>query len=249
MSRPTIIAGNWKMHKTIGEAVQFVEALCPKIAGTKKKVLIAPPYTAISACALAAQGTELKIGAQNMCDSDEGAYTGEISVRMLEDAGAQFVILGHSERRTHFGETDEEIHHKLRRALEEGMPAILCIGESEKERDGGNSKTVLKKQLDRCLSDLTSEELQGLTIAYEPVWAIGTGNSASPEMAQETHEAIRSYLSHKISPKFATNLPLLYGGSVNPENSTTLLNQPDIDGALIGGSSLDIEAFTQMVIQ
>ena len=239
MKRPVIIAGNWKMHKTIGEATQFIEALKNRVENSTCRIYIAPPFTAISACAKAAKGTPIVIGAQNMSDVDEGAYTGEISGCMLKEAGAQFVILGHSERRLHFGETDEHIHHKLKRAILEEIPAILCIGESEKDREKGHFEKVLIKQLDGCLAGLTQDELENVVVAYEPVWAIGTGKTATPKIAQETHAIIRKYVGE--------NTPILYGGSVKPSNIETLLNQPDIDGALIGGASLDVEAFTTMV--
>lgn len=235
------------MHKTIGEATQFIDALCPKVADAKVQVFIAPPFTAISACAQAAKGSKVSIGAQNMSDIDEGAFTGEVSARMLKDAGAKFVILGHSERRSHFGETDEHIHHKLKRAIAEKIPPILCIGEQKQDRDNGNSHKVLEKQLEGCLGKLSPAELKDLVIAYEPVWAIGTGKTATPEIVQETHHAIRSFLSKNWGKEFADKLLILYGGSVKPENINPLLNQSDIDGALIGGASLDVEAFTQMV--
>ncbi len=249
MTRPTIIAGNWKMHKTIREATRFIEVLRLKMAKSTSKVLIAPPFTAITGCVEAAKGSGILIGAQNMSDSDEGAFTGEISARMLKDAGATFVILGHSERRSHFGETNEHIHHKLKRAVKEEIPAIVCIGESEKERESGRSHAVLEKQIDGCLGLLSSEELENLILAYEPVWAIGTGKTATPQIAQDTHKAIRTYLTKRWDDDFANSVSILYGGSVKPENITSLINQPDIDGALIGGASLDVEAFTQMVLQ
>ncbi|NGX26618.1 MAG: Triosephosphate isomerase [Chlamydiae bacterium] len=249
MTRPLIIAGNWKMHKTISEAVQFVEALIPRVKAASCQILIAPPFTAIASSAAAAKGSNVMIGAQNMSDVDEGAFTGEISARMLKDAGAQFVILGHSERRAHFRETDEHIHHKLKRAILENIPAILCIGESEEDRTQGLSDQVLKKQLDGALDKLTSEELNTLTIAYEPVWAIGTGKTATPEIAQEAHAMIRQHITEHFSNTLAEKLPILYGGSVKPANITSILQQPDIDGALIGGASLDVESFTQMVLR
>ncbi|MDN3506268.1 MAG: triose-phosphate isomerase [Simkaniaceae bacterium] len=240
MARPIIIAGNWKMHKTIGETAQFIEDLLPQVEKASSKVLIAPPFTSIAVAAAVAKGSNILIGAQNMSDVDEGAFTGEVSAGMLKDAGAQFVILGHSERRQHFGETDEHINRKLKQAIAQNIPAILCIGESEKDRTDGLSDQVLKAQLDGALQGI--DNLQSLIIAYEPVWAIGTGKTATPEIAQETHQMIRAHLSNQ-------NVPLLYGGSVKPANITTILQQPDIDGALIGGASLDVESFTQMVMR
>lgn len=249
MARATIIAGNWKMHKTIGQAKRFIEELAPQIEDAQCEVLIAPPFTAIAACAIAAASTRIQIGAQNMSDMDEGAFTGEISTLMLKDAGASFVILGHSERRCHFQETDQHIHHKLKRAILEEFPVILCIGENEKERGSGHTEKVLKKQLDGCLGGLTPEELHGLAIAYEPIWAIGTGKVATDEIAQSAHEHIREHIGKSWDAEIAENLSILYGGSVKPSNIENLLNQPDIDGALIGGASLDVEAFANMVMQ
>ncbi len=246
-AKKLLIAANWKMHKTSEEGVSFIQALTSRISSSPHRIFIAPAFTAIEACARAAEGSIVEIGAQNMSDADEGAFTGEISAKMLKGAGAQFVILGHSERRTHFGETDEQIHHKIRRAVIEKIPVILCIGESEADRERGDSASVLQKQLDVCLGKLQAEELKGLVIAYEPVWAIGTGKSATPEIAQETHAIIRRYLLDHFGEDFSSGCSILYGGSVKPENIQSLLNQPDIDGALIGGASLDVDAFTQMV--
>lgn len=233
-----IIAGNWKMYKTIGESVQFLKTLIPLVSNASATVMIAPSFTAIAECSKIVRGTNLLIGGQNMSDSEEGAFTGEISARMLKDAGASFVILGHSERRQIFGETDALIHRKLSRAIADGLPAILCIGETQQERDQGHSETVLKKQLDACLKSLV---LKNVMIAYEPVWAIGTGKTATPEMAQEMHKKIRAHVGER--------LPILYGGSVKPANIDSLLIQPDIDGALIGGASLEVEAFAKMVVR
>jgi len=249
MTRPIIIAGNWKMHKTIGETVQFVEALLPQVENASCKVLIAPSFTAIAVAAAVAVGSNVSIGAQNMSDVDEGAFTGEVSARMLKDAGAEFVLLGHSERRMHFSETDEHINRKLKRAISENIPAILCIGESKQDREEGLSDQVLKAQLDKALDSLSENDLHTLTIAYEPVWAIGTGKTATPEIAQETHQSIRAHIAERFSSNLAERLPILYGGSVKPANITTILQQQDIDGALIGGASLDVESFTQMVMR
>ncbi|MBS0629009.1 MAG: triose-phosphate isomerase [Verrucomicrobia bacterium] len=233
-----IIVGNWKMHKTIEESTLFLKALIPLVSKAKAKVMIAPPFTSLSECSKAVKGTNVLIGGQNMGDAEEGAYTGEISGRMLKEAGASFVILGHSERRTIFGETDELINRKVLRAQADGLIPILCIGETQEQREKGHSLAVLKKQLDGCLKGFSSGDL---IIAYEPVWAIGTGKTATPEMAQEMHMAIRKHLGQR--------LPILYGGSVKPANIDSLLIQPDIDGALIGGASLDVEPFAKMVVR
>jgi triosephosphate isomerase (TIM) len=248
MSRIPVIAGNWKMHKTIEESVAFIRALAPQVKRATNKIFITPPFTAISACAEAAKGTNVVIGAQNMSDADEGAFTGEISGKMLKEAGAEFVLLGHSERRSHFHETDLYIQHKLKRALLVGLTPILCIGENEQERAGGYMEKVLMAQIDCALMELKAEALAPLIIAYEPVWAIGTGKTATPEMAQEAHAMIRAHLAKFWDPSFSKRLPILYGGSVKPNNIKNLLNQPDIDGALIGGASLEVAGFAQMVM-
>lgn len=247
MNRPTIIAGNWKMHKTVGEAIDFIDELAPHTEETDCEILLAVPFTAIHASSSVAGDSKIAIGAQNMSDQDEGAFTGEISAKMLKEVGASFVILGHSERRNVFAETDEHIHHKLRRSILESLPAILCIGESDADREAGKSMKTLQKQIDGALKDLKPEELQSVIIAYEPVWAIGTGKTATPEIAQETHAHIREYLTEKVGQEWASRVCILYGGSVKPTNIDSLLNQPDIDGALIGGASLDVEAFSKMV--
>lgn len=247
MTRKTIVAGNWKMHKTIKEAAAFMMALVPMAASSKCEVFIAPPFTALSACAEAARGSHVQIGGQNMSDADEGAFTGEISAKMLKDAGASFVLLGHSERRSHFQETDEHINHKLKKAVREGILPILCIGENETQREAGHTEQVLNHQIDIALQDLSEEQLSKLVVAYEPVWAIGTGKTATPELAEATHKQIRTHLASHFSDSFADNLSILYGGSVKPANIDQILNQPNVDGALIGGASLDIEAFSQMV--
>ena len=247
MKRRPIIAGNWKMHKTNQEAESFIEAFLPLIGEVQCDILIAPPFTALSLCAQKAKNSLLKIGGQNMSHELQGALTGDISAHMLKSAGAQFVLLGHSERRTHFHETDGLIHQKLKLALAENLPAILCIGETQEERDSGESFEVLKRQLDSGIGDLTVQQLKALVVAYEPVWAIGTGITATKELAQECHALIRSHIAKTLGLEFAETLRILYGGSVKPDNIASLLEQEDIDGALIGGASLDVEKFNQMV--
>lgn len=247
MTRPTIIAGNWKMHKTIGETEQFIRSLKNGLGSTNRMAYLAPPFTAIASAALEAKNSPIKIGAQNMSDAAEGAFTGEISARMLKEAGTEFVILGHSERRSHFFETDEHINHKLKRACLENLPVILCIGETQEERDAGRSLDVLHHQIQKAFEGLSQDDLHSLIIAYEPVWAIGTGKIATPELAGETHNALRAHLANCYNQSFADRTPILYGGSVKPSNIESILEQPDIDGALIGGASLDVKSFTQMV--
>lgn len=249
MKRTPIIIANWKMHKTISEAMRFIHTLAPKVKKVSCRVMIAPPYTAIASCVEAAKGTKIEIGAQNMHDEDEGAFTGEISAPLIVEAGASFVILGHSERRQIFHETDEWVNHKLKQAIQNKLTPVLCIGETQEEHQKGKTKEILSHQIDRALEGCSAEELKNLILAYEPVWAIGTGKTATPEMAEETHQMIRKHISKKWGNILAENLPLLYGGSVKLNNIADLINQPDIDGALIGGASLDEEIFAQMVLQ
>lgn len=236
MAKECVIAGNWKMYKTSAEAVEFIEAFSPKVKGCKNKIFLSVPFTAIEAAAKAAEGTNIVIGAQNMHDAQEGAFTGEIAGRMLVAAGAKFVILGHSERRHVFGETSQFINRKLKRALDEGLRPILCVGETYEERESGRTEEVLTQQIKESIGRLRS--LKDLIVAYEPVWAIGTGHTATPEIAQQQHAFIR---------KLVGDRPILYGGSVKPDNAGELLAQPDVDGLLVGGASLKPETFGEIV--
>jgi triosephosphate isomerase (TIM) len=247
MQRIPIIAGNWKMYKTTPEARQFIAALAHEIGSVHSKVFLAVPFTALEGAVEAARGAPIAIGAQNMHDQPEGAFTGEISARMLKSSGAAFVIIGHSERRQHFIETNAFIHRKLQRALMEGLTPILCIGEMLNERESGKHEEVLKLQLEECLKGLTADQAKSIIIAYEPVWAIGTGKTATPEIAQATHHFIRSWLKAHFGSDVAERIHLLYGGSVKPDNIATLMAQPDIDGALVGGASLEVKSFAQIV--
>ncbi|MCB1115229.1 MAG: triose-phosphate isomerase [Chlamydiia bacterium] len=241
--RQRMIIGNWKMHMGADETASFVQELLPRIGEASTFVGIAPPFTSIPAAVEAAGSSYLEIGAQNMSEYAEGAYTGEISSAMLKEAGASFVILGHSERRAHFFETDEGIHRKVKWAIEEDLLPILCIGESAKEREEKQTEEVLEKQLSSALDAFSETMLSNLVIAYEPVWAIGTGKTATPEMAQETHHFIRTFVKNRWGEEVGMRLPILYGGSVKPENGKKLLNEPDIDGALVGGASLEVASF------
>jgi triosephosphate isomerase len=247
MSRQAIICGNWKMYKTIEESKSFVKSLAPLIEPSQALVYLAVPFTAIKAAADEAQETPIVIGAQNMNDISEGAFTGEIAARMLKDAGAAFVILGHSERRQIFGETDEFIRRKVTKAFQEGLEPIVCIGENLKEREAGHAHDVLQKQLEGSLPTLTASQIQSLVIAYEPVWAIGTGKVATAEIAQTTHQFCREWIKSKYGPEAASAVRILYGGSVKPDNITELMQQPDIDGALVGGASLQPDVFSQII--
>ncbi len=205
------------------------------------------PFTAIEAGVEAAKGTKISIGAQNMHDQMEGAFTGEISARMLKASGASYVILGHSERRQYFKETNAFIHRKLALALKEGLTPILCIGELADERESGKYGDVLKTQLDECLQNLNAPQVEKVVLAYEPVWAIGTGKTATPEIAQGVHRFIRNWVEEKYSIGCAERICLIYGGSVKPDNIASLMQQTDIDGVLVGGASLDVESFAKIV--
>lgn len=246
-ARPTVIAGNWKMNKTIAEAVSFIESVAPLVKDASAKVWLAVPFTALSAASKAAQGSNLVIGAQNLSEMEEGAYTGEISGRMLKEAGAAFVIVGHSERRTLFHETNQIVNKKLHRALQCGLNPILCVGETAEERKAGHTETVLKNHLLKSLHGLATEQIQKTVIAYEPIWAIGTGNVATPEIAEEVHSFCRSVISHEWGKEVAEKIVIQYGGSVKPENAKMMLDQSDIDGLLIGGASLTYESFSKIV--
>jgi triosephosphate isomerase len=247
LMRQQFIIGNWKMHMTSAETETFVEELLPHIGETTCFIGITPPFTSIDVAVKSAKGSYLNIGAQNMSEYPKGAYTGEISSAMLKENGATFVLIGHSERRAHFHENDEMIHRKVKWAIEEELLPVLCIGETQEERDKEMTHSVLTRQLSAALKDFSIKELENLIIAYEPVWAIGTGKTATPQIAQETHHLIRSHIKKTWGEEIGERLPLLYGGSVKPENAATLLSQEDIDGALIGGASLDVEAFGQII--
>lgn len=245
--RETLIAGNWKMHKTLPEAIQFVEKILPGLRTDAITAWIAPPFTALHACSQAARGSALKIGGQNLSEHESGAFTGEISGKMLADAGASFVIIGHSERRQLFHETGAQIATKLTRALDAGLVPILCIGETAEERQWGHTHQVLARQLEEALHATAPARLFQLVVAYEPVWAIGTGQTATPEIAQEAHHWIRGVLGRLLGGPLSDSLRLLYGGSVKPSNIGELLRQPDIDGALVGGASLEVDSFLQLI--
>lgn len=246
--RKKVIAGNWKMFKTVAEARSFLTAFIPLVEGSSAQVLFAVPFTALHAAVQAVAGSKIVIGAQNMHDAKEGAFTGEISSSMLKEAGAQFVLLGHSERRAIFHESNEFIQRKVKSALAAGIKVILCIGESESEREAGKTEEVLRAQLDGSLPEMQFADLDQLTIAYEPVWAIGTGKSATAAMAQEAHRFCRMHLGKKWGEERARRVALLYGGSVKPENCKEILAQPDIDGALVGGASLDPQVFAKIAL-
>lgn len=249
MKKIPLIAGNWKMHKTIEESEAFIKKLSSQITECDALVYLAVPFTAIESSCKAAKESKIVIGAQNMNDADKGAFTGEIAGVMLEDAGAEFVILGHSERRNTFHETDEVINKKIIRALKDDLQPILCIGEKGEEREAKETESVLKGQLEKGLKGVTAEmaEKAKLVVAYEPVWAIGTGKSATAEIAQKAHHFIRQELIALFGKDVASKIYLLYGGSVKPDNILPLMNEADIDGALIGGAALDLESFLKII--
>jgi len=246
--RQPVIAGNWKMYKTIAQAVDFVEKLKPVAARAHHcEVVIAPPFTALAAAAQAAKGSEIRIAAQDVHWENEGAYTGDVSAVMLVEAGATHVIIGHSERRQHHGETDNYVNWKLKAALVAGLTPIVCVGETLAEREAAQTPQVLARQFAGGLAGLTLTEFSRILIAYEPVWAIGTGHTATPETASESHRAIRQLASRQFGESAAGQLRILYGGSVKPDNIGGLMAQEEIDGALVGGASLDPNSFADIV--
>jgi triosephosphate isomerase len=236
------------MYKTAREATDYIEALLPKVEKCRARLYLAVPYTSIASAASFAKETSIVIGAQNMNDAREGAFTGEIAGLMLKEAGASFVILGHSERRHVFGESDAFIHKKLVRALQDDIQPILCVGETLKEREADKTEETLKKQIETALEGISKEDLDGLILAYEPVWAIGTGKTATPKIAQEAHAYCREVLGELIGKRKAGTIPILYGGSVKHDNASSLIAQKDIDGVLIGGASLDPEHFAAIAM-
>jgi len=244
--RVLLMVGNWKMHKTSAEAVSLVEGLKPYLGPLKDlEVVVCPPFTALAAAARAVAGTSIGLGAQNLYWEKEGAFTGEVSAPMLAELGCRYVIVGHSERRQHFGETDEIVQRKARAAVTVGLRPIVCIGESLRERDAGTTFDVLEAQVKGSLRGLSGDS--GLVVAYEPVWAIGTGRTANPAQVQEVHAFLRKLLEGLLSPAAAAATRILYGGSVKPDNIRDLMGQPDVDGALVGGASLDPSSFGKII--
>lgn len=249
LSRPLIITGNWKMYKTIDEAKRFIETLAPLIVKSQAKVYLAVPFTALfpSVELVKSLHAPLVIGAQNMNDASEGAFTGEIAGRMLKGAGAQFVILGHSERRRFFHETDAYINKKVKRALKDNLQPIVCIGETLEQKEQGMTETTLQEQIQNTFEGITSEQMKSIILAYEPVWAIGTGKVATPEDAEKVHLFCREFIGERWGKDVADTILIHYGGSVKPENAQALLAEPNIDGLLVGGASLSPETFSQIV--
>jgi triosephosphate isomerase len=243
-----LIAGNWKMYKTGDEAVDFVQKLLPQVSGVADRdIMIAPAFTALEAAAAALKGSAVGLGAQDMFWEAEGAFTGQVSPRMLAAAGCRYVIIGHSERRQFFGETDDTVNRKIRAALKSDLVPVMCVGESEKEREAGQTFSILDKQIKDGLEKLVAAELGSLVIAYEPVWAIGTGKTATAAQAEEAHAFIRSLMEGLFGSGLAASVRILYGGSVKPENASELMAMSDIDGALVGGASLNPDSFAKIV--
>jgi triosephosphate isomerase len=245
--RKPVIAGNWKMHGTLEEASALVRSLKASCDTPAVDVVVCPPFTALAAVAPLLEGTRLRLGAQDVYWEDQGAFTGEVSPRMLADAGCRFVIIGHSERRTLFGETDQAVRRKLLAALRHQLTPIVCIGETLAERDANRTFEVLTRQLEGAFAETPSAEAARAILAYEPVWAIGTGRNATPEQAQEAHAFIRQWLAKRWGSAAGERIRIQYGGSVNAGNAEGLLQQPDVDGALVGGASLKADAFGAIV--
>jgi triosephosphate isomerase len=243
--RTPYLAANWKMHKTVPEAADFIDALLPRIAGTPHDVVICPPFTALAETVERSRGSAVRIAAQNMHEEGSGAFTGEVSAAMLLDLGVEAVVLGHSERRQYFGESDEALSRKVPAALDAGLEPILCVGESEQARDAGQTEAVLERQIQADLAQIEGLRFPEVVVAYEPIWAIGTGRTATPEQAQEAIAFIRDLLRESGAP--ADRVRILYGGSVKPANAAELLAMHDIDGALVGGASLEAEDFGAIV--
>jgi triosephosphate isomerase len=246
--RIPIIAGNWKMHKTAGEARQLARAINAGVADVKNcLVVLAPPFTALGAVAEEIRDSSMILAAQTVHWEPKGAFTGEISIPMLEEVGCGMVIIGHSERRQYYGETDQTVNRRIHAVLKSSLQAIVCIGETLSEREAGQVHSVISRQLEGGLNGLTHQTLLRIILAYEPVWAIGTGRTASPETAQEVHVAIRDWLSQQFGSETAQQVRILYGGSVKPDNIADLMRKPDIDGALVGGACLEADSFLRIV--
>jgi triosephosphate isomerase len=246
--RTKIIAGNWKMFKTPEQTAAFLAEFLPLVADhTRDEIVVCPPFVDLQVAVEAAAGSNVAIGAQNVHWEKEGAFTGEISVGMLSAIGVNHVILGHSERRQYFNETDDTVNHKLKTALENGFTPIVCVGEVLEEREAGLTEDVLRRQCLRAFHGISARKAAKLAIAYEPVWAIGTGKTATPQMATDAHLVIRHEAEEAFGKEFSEGLRILYGGSVKPDNASVLMAEEEIDGALVGGASLDPASFTKIV--
>jgi len=246
--RRPILAGNWKMNMTATQAKELASKLIPLVANAKDRdIVLGPPFTSIPVVAEAIKGTNIGLSAQNLHWEDKGAFTGEISAEMLLDSGCKYVIIGHSERRQYFGETDETVNKKVKQALKKGLLPIMCCGETLAEREANRLIEIISRQVTGGLKDLTTDDMKKVVIAYEPVWAIGTGKTATPEQANEVHALIRKTVQGLYTAEIAEGLRIQYGGSVTPDNVSQLMAKPDIDGALVGGASLKPESFAALV--
>ena len=245
--RRKVIAGNWKMNMLPNETLSFIEGLAPRVKNSEAEVILCVPYTDLFYALLAAQETNIKIGAQNMHWEDSGAYTGEVSAKMLKSIGVEYVILGHSERRQYFAETDETVNKKVKTALEEGLKPIVCVGETLEQREARKTDEVIGKQIEIGLGGLKETDFATLIIAYEPIWAIGTGKTATSEQANETIRAIRKKIVEMYGNEVASNVIIQYGGSVKSANAKELVTTSDIDGGLVGGASLKVEEFEKII--
>ena len=250
--RKPIIAGNWKMYKTINESIDLANGLKRelfKLDFASVDVVLCPVFTALSEVAEILNETDIGLGAQDVYWLDEGAFTGEVSPVMLKDAGCQYVIIGHSERRQFFGETNETVNKKIKSSLKHGLTPIICVGENLQEREAGNTFKVIQNHIQGSLTEISAQDLVKTVIAYEPVWAIGTGKTATPDQAQEVHKYIRDLLKKMYGEEAAVSIRIQYGGSVKPENIAELIGKPDVDGALVGGASLKVDSFSAIVIK
>jgi len=246
--RKKIIAGNWKMNKTVAEALTLVKGIQAELAGsTEVEVVVCPPFTALKSVSDVLTDSQIKLGCQNMSSEDDGAYTGEISHTMLKELFVKYVILGHSERREYYKETDFWVNKKVKKALEKNLRPIVCVGEKLADREAGNTEKVVEAQVRGSLAGITAEQFENVVVAYEPVWAIGTGKTATSEQAQEVHKFIRGIIADMVGEKAAKGLRIQYGGSMKAANAKELLSQPDIDGGLIGGAALEARSFVDIV--
>ena len=247
--RKTIIAGNWKMNNDLKESEKLIVDLKNLLQNEKPNcdVVVCPPYTSLSEASKLLKGSQIKLGAQNMHFEENGAFTGEVSASMLKSIGCEYVILGHSERRHIFGESNEMINKKIKKALSAGLKPIFCVGELLEERENGTTNDVVKKQILKGLAEISADDMKNIIVAYEPVWAIGTGKTASPAQAQEVHEFIRDLIEITYSLEIANDLVIQYGGSVKPDNAKELISQKDIDGALVGGACLKADSFVGII--
>ena len=245
--RKKVIAGNWKMNMLPNEAINFIEQFAPLVKDTKNEVILCVPYIDLFYALLNVQGTNIKIGAQNTHWEESGAYTGEVSAKMLKSIGVEYVIIGHSERRQYFAETDETVNKKIKSALTNGLKPIVCVGETLEQREQGITKNIITNQVEKALEEISAENLKNIIIAYEPIWAIGTGKTATKEDANETIKQIREKIAEKYGQNVADGVIIQYGGSVKSSNAKELFEMSDIDGGLVGGASLKPDEFSKIV--